>query len=289
MPTDRALRPRGRRGTIALALLSLAAVSLARADSEPGGIAWVGGFEEALEAASLEGRPVLVDFHTSWCGWCKKMERETYRDPVVIERTSRIVCVRVDAEKRTDLARSYGVRAFPTLLILNPDGSTRQMLRGYQSAERFVSTLDGLLDERAAEFTLLQRLKDHPELVEVRKDLAMLLLRQGRPAAAASQFDTLSTREADLAPQEAWEITFHRARALLGSDRPAEARKLLESLVKGSKDEPRWPQAVFYLAESAWAAGDRKEARKWYRRLLEVKPEGWFAARSRERLDALEG
>jgi thioredoxin-like negative regulator of GroEL len=270
--------------------LALAGGSLVHADTEPEGIAWVEGFEEALEAASVEGRAVLVDFHTSWCGWCRKMEKETYRDPGVVERSSRIVCVRVDAEKRADLARTYGVRAFPTLLFLNSDGSTLRLIRGYQSAQNFAATLDGLLDERAAEFTLRQRLKDHPELPGARRDLAMLLLRQGRPSEAAAHFDTLaSLGESGRPPAEAWSITYNRARALLASGRPGDARKLLQGLVKGSKEEPRWPQAVFFLAESTWAAGDRKEARKWFRKLLEVKPQGWLADRSRARLDTEKG
>ena len=25
----------------------------------------------------------FIDFSTSWCGWCKKMDRETFSDPVV--------------------------------------------------------------------------------------------------------------------------------------------------------------------------------------------------------------
>lgn len=44
---------------------------------------------ETIEAASLaapqDGKKLLVDLYTDWCGWCKVMDRETYSDPRVVK------------------------------------------------------------------------------------------------------------------------------------------------------------------------------------------------------------
>lgn len=34
-------------------------------------------FEVGMELARNLDRPVVIDFYTSWCRWCKVMDRET--------------------------------------------------------------------------------------------------------------------------------------------------------------------------------------------------------------------
>lgn len=37
-------------------------------------------FEEAFAAIEEQPKPLLIDFYTSWCGWCKTMMKTTYSD-----------------------------------------------------------------------------------------------------------------------------------------------------------------------------------------------------------------
>ena len=45
-------------------------------------IKWI-TFEEALKLNQKKPRMIFVDIYTDWCGWCKKMDTETFSDPVV--------------------------------------------------------------------------------------------------------------------------------------------------------------------------------------------------------------
>src|SRR5204862_6632909 len=64
-------------------LVAAAAVLLASgtARGEGGGLAFEPGpppFATVLAKARAEKKVVFVDFTTEWCGWCKKLEQDTF-------------------------------------------------------------------------------------------------------------------------------------------------------------------------------------------------------------------
>jgi thiol-disulfide isomerase/thioredoxin len=263
--------------------------AFAQADSPAAGaagesIVWAADWDSALEQAQIEGRIVMVDFFTTWCGWCKRLDRETYADPRVTERCGALIAVKVDGDRRRDLAKRYGVTGYPTIGFLHADGTPLQMVVGFQSAGNFVATLDRLLDRKSEEFVLRQRLRDHPELVDVRSDLATLLAARGDATGAVAQLDTLLAARDALGKDQYWELSLARAKALLALGRSHDARDPLKEYVKHQKKSPRLPEALYLLGEACFSDGDRKEARKSFRKLLEIRGEGWLAARCKERL-----
>lgn len=43
-------------------------------------ITWY-SWEEALELSETNPKKIFVDVYTDWCGWCKKMDKTTFKDP----------------------------------------------------------------------------------------------------------------------------------------------------------------------------------------------------------------
>ena len=131
------------------ALLVMAAGCSPQASSstmaESGGIAWMRDLSAAKELAQSENKPILIDFYTEWCGWCKKLDKDTYQNGRVIAQAEAFVCVKIDAEKNQQLAREFNVRGFPSTAFLQPDGSLIEVVPGYLPPDNFLELLERIL------------------------------------------------------------------------------------------------------------------------------------------------
>lgn len=66
---------------------------------------------EVLEST----QPVLVDFWAPWCGPCKALAPHLHS--VASEYNERLKVVKVNVDDNPEMAKKYGVRGIPTLLI----------------------------------------------------------------------------------------------------------------------------------------------------------------------------
>src|SRR5205823_2646934 len=79
-------------------LQTLALLALMVSPVHAGGVAWR-AWNQGLAAAAGSGKPVIVDVYTDWCGWCKRMDRDTYGRAEVSDYVNRhFVMVRLNAE-----------------------------------------------------------------------------------------------------------------------------------------------------------------------------------------------
>lgn len=97
-------------------------------------------FEEAYQLNKKRPKKIFVDVFTDWCGWCKKMDAETFTNAVIIHyMNDNFYCVKLNAERK-DTVVIDGV----TFLNQNPQGhrSTHQLanelLRGNMSYPSYV-------------------------------------------------------------------------------------------------------------------------------------------------------
>jgi thiol:disulfide interchange protein len=109
------------------------------------GIDWLTTYEEAMAKAKDKNRPVMIDFYTDWCSWCKQLDRTTYVDPSVVKKSGQFVSLKIDADDQRPLAARYKIGAFPTILFINPDGMEIHRVVGFRPGPDFVREMDTAL------------------------------------------------------------------------------------------------------------------------------------------------
>jgi thioredoxin-related protein len=63
-------------------------------------IKWM-SWEEAAAANDKQPKKIFVDVYTEWCGWCKKMDATTFKDPSVISLINdNFYAVKLNAEQK---------------------------------------------------------------------------------------------------------------------------------------------------------------------------------------------
>ena len=136
-------------------LSSAAILLLSTALSIASGVDWMTDYEKALDKAKAENKMVLLDFTGSdWCGWCIKLNNEVFSQKEFQDYASdNLILVELDfprnkriprrtQRQNNELQAKYGIRGFPTIIVLNSEGEKVGQL-GYirGGPEAFVAEL----------------------------------------------------------------------------------------------------------------------------------------------------
>ena len=110
-------------------------------------------FEQAVEKAAKMRKQIFVDCYTSWCGPCKYMSNTVFpQEKMGDYMNPKFICVKYDMEKGEgpELAKKFGVRAYPTFVILNTDGTVRHKFVGGGEPDRFIERVKDAFDDNKA-------------------------------------------------------------------------------------------------------------------------------------------
>lgn len=128
--------------------------------------------QEAEKLSKQSPRPMFIDTYTDWCGWCKKMDKDTFTNPVISDLlNSKFYPVKFNAEGKENIkffGRDYindgkagaahqlavallqGQLSYPTVVFffLQKDGSpAAQPVPGYKDPKEMEILLSFFADK----------------------------------------------------------------------------------------------------------------------------------------------
>ena len=114
--------------------------------------------EEAVELNKTAPKKIMVDVYTDWCGWCKVMDKNTFKQPDIAKYLNEnYYPVKFNAEQKEDvnilgttfkfvqqgsrgshqLAAALGATGYPYVVFLDEDMNVITSLPGYTKAQQF--------------------------------------------------------------------------------------------------------------------------------------------------------
>lgn len=116
-------------------------------------------FEEASAATLGTPKMILVDVYTDWCGWCKKMDKDTFTDNEVIayvndnfyavklhgEKTDYTFTFRGNEYTEASMAKTMRVTSYPNFVIMDASMENITQLPGYRQPKPFIEGLDSIV------------------------------------------------------------------------------------------------------------------------------------------------
>lgn len=122
-------------------------------------------FEEAIALNKKKPKMIFVDLYTDWCGWCKKMDAETFSDPAVVRYINKkYYAVKFNAEQKEPvtfkeqefvnpnpdkprsthklaLALLKNEKLYPSYVILDKASDWTYKMKGYQTPAELIPLL----------------------------------------------------------------------------------------------------------------------------------------------------
>ena len=99
---------------ITTVMVSLMAFKSVEPKTEEAKIQWV-TLEEAYKLNQKQPRKIWIDLYTEWCGWCKVMDKNTFKNAEVVQFTNKkFYAVKYNPEKDADVM--FGKVSFRSLI-----------------------------------------------------------------------------------------------------------------------------------------------------------------------------
>jgi len=109
----------------------------------PPQINWIEDPKLAVAEAQRQRRPMLLYVTADYCGYCRKMERDSWSNAGVANRVNQqFVPLKLDAEKYEQLVARLGVRGYPATIVLDAESQHVQTIEGFVGPQKLLKALE---------------------------------------------------------------------------------------------------------------------------------------------------
>ncbi|MBM4305284.1 MAG: tetratricopeptide repeat protein [Deltaproteobacteria bacterium] len=197
--------------------------------------AWQNSYSSGLALAKQEGKMQMLYFYTDWCGWCKKMEKESFSDKGLNGLLDQFIKVKIDGDKEKQTTQKYGITGYPTLVFTDSEGEVIEKMVGFLPAN-----------------TLEQKIR------------TLLARNEKLPKEGNSQGIAEPSQEDQVDVKEEQEI----------SETDQEKGALAE-VAQPPPDKDENPSRYHEQAHSYEKQGDLEKASEFFRKAIELAPDNW--------------
>ena len=124
------------------------------------------GWNEGYPLAKKKNKIAMIDCYTEWCGWCKKMDRDTYSNPDIQKKIyANFVPIKINPEldqkytldgkeltgqQLLALLTNNTLSGYPTVIFIIPNGKSNiiELSATYSNAADFGRILDEKLAKK---------------------------------------------------------------------------------------------------------------------------------------------
>lgn len=215
-----------------------------------------GSLDSVVARAVHDGKPLIVEFYTTWCAPCKVFDARVLPDPKVQAELANVRFVRYDAERGSGIAAAEKLRvnAYPSFLAIDDKGEVRLRTSGLSPGESawFVEFLQHGSVVVGSEDRVLAARKRAPGDARVAEATARWYIEHDRPGEALAHLDAAvaadRTNALGVAAEAAWTAA--------GLRRAVELRaRLTKELVAYVRRYPGAKHAIEALTDATVGAG----------------------------------
>lgn len=137
-------------------------------------------WDQAIEANKKEPKKIFIDIYTNWCGWCKRMDATTFKNPVIVDYFNKYYyAIKMNAEMKdtivfanhtfTNPKPNYKGRrgsphtlaasllnnklSYPSFVIMNEKVERIHIIAGYQKPQQLEPMLSYIAQDKHVDNT----------------------------------------------------------------------------------------------------------------------------------------
>lgn len=100
------------------------------------------------DAIKKADKPIMIDFYADWCLECKQLDKETYRNPEIIELSKSFINIKVDLTKTNQqIQERFNIKGLPVVAFLDKTGNEIKSMRitGFEPPEELKTKMEKIL------------------------------------------------------------------------------------------------------------------------------------------------